>query len=122
MTRARVGFVRKGDNGIELTPDRQVQQAIRDFFLRLQSSSSLMQVLLWHHQEKIFMPVSRMSEGSESLEWKLPDYQQLLRLVKTPTYAGVCAWGRSGVRSRVVDGRSRKTGGTVWKWISGRSC
>ena len=111
MTRVPVGFVRKGDNGIEMTPDRQVQQAIHDFFLRLQSSSSLRQVLLWHHQEKILIPVSRMSEGSESVEWKLPDYQQLRRLVKNPTYAGAFAWGRSGVRSKVVDGRSRKTGG-----------
>lgn len=43
MTRVPVGFVRKEDNGIEMTPDGQVQQAIRDFFLRLQSSSSLRQ-------------------------------------------------------------------------------
>ena len=111
MTRVPVGFVRKGDNGIEMTPDRQVQQAIRDFFLRLQGSSSLRQVLLWHHQEKILIPVSRMRDGSESLEWRLPNYQQLLRMVKNPTYAGAFAWGRSGVRSRVVDGRSRKTEG-----------
>ncbi len=111
MTRVPVGFVRQGDNGIEMTPDRQVQQAIRDFFLRLQSSSSLRQVLLWHHQEKILFPVSRLRDGCESLEWRLPDYQQLLRTVKNPTYAGAFAWGRSGTRSTVVDGRSRKTVG-----------
>jgi DNA invertase Pin-like site-specific DNA recombinase len=111
MTRVPVGFVRKGDNGIEMTPDRQVQQAIRDFFVRLQGSSSLRQVLLWHHQEKILFPVARMRDGCESLEWRLPDYQQLLRMVKNPTYAGAFAWGRSGVRSKVVDGRSLKTVG-----------
>lgn len=111
MTRVPVGFVRKGDNGIEMTPDRQVQQAIHDFFLRLQGSSSLRQVLLWHHHEKILFPVSRIRDGSESLEWKLPNYQQLLRMVKNPTYAGAFAWGRSGARSKVVDGRSRKTEG-----------
>lgn len=111
MTRVPVGFVRKGDNGIEMTPDRQVQQAIRDFFLRLQGSSSLRQVLLWHHQEKILFPVARMRDGCESLEWRLPNYQQLLRMVKNPTYAGAFAWGRSGARSKVVDGRSRKTVG-----------
>ena len=111
MTRVPVGFVRKGENGIEMTPDRQVQQAIRDFFMRLQGSSSLRQVLLWHHQEKILFPVSRIRDGCESLEWRLPNYQQLLRMVKNPTYAGAFAWGRSGVRSKVVDGRSRKTVG-----------
>lgn len=111
MTRVPVGFVRKDGHGIEMTPDRQVQQAIRDFFLRLQGSSSLRQVLLWHHQEKILFPVTRMSDGRESLEWRLPNYQQLLRMVKNPTYAGAFAWGRSGARSKLVDGRSRKTAG-----------
>lgn len=52
-----------------------------------------------------------MRDGCESLEWRLPNYQQLLRMVKNPTYAGAFAWGRSGVRSKVVDGRSRKTVG-----------
>lgn len=111
MTRVPVGFVRKGASGIEMTPDRQVQQAIRDFFLRLQSSCSLRQVLLWHHQEKILLPVSPMRDGCESMEWRLPNYQQLLRMVKNPAYAGAFAWGRSGTRTRVVDGRSRKTQG-----------
>jgi DNA invertase Pin-like site-specific DNA recombinase len=111
MTRVPVGFVRKGDNGIEMTPDRHVQQAIYDFFLRLQSSSSLRQVLLWHHQEKILIPVSRLSDGCESLEWRLPDYQQLLRMVKNPTYAGAFAWGRSGTRSKVLGDRASKTAG-----------
>ncbi len=111
MTRVPVGFVRKGDNGIEMTPDRQVQQAIRDLFLRLRKSSSLRQVLLWHHQEKILFPVSCIRDGCDSLEWRLPNYQQLLRMVKNPTYAGAFAWGRSGSRSNVVDGRSRKTVG-----------
>ena len=126
MTRVPVGFVRKGDNGIEMTPDRQIQQVIRDFFLRLQGSSSLRQVLLWHHQEKILIPVSRMSDGHESLEWRLPNYQQLLRMVKNPTDAGAFAWGRSGVRSTCAPRWSTadraKQGATVLKWISGRSC
>lgn len=111
MTRVPVGFVRKGDTGIEMTPDRQVQQAIYDFFSRLQGSSSLRQVLLWHHQEKILIPVSRRRDGCESLEWRLPDYQQLMRMVKNPTYAGAFAWGRSGTRSKVVGDRPSKTAG-----------
>jgi DNA invertase Pin-like site-specific DNA recombinase len=111
MTRVPVGFVRKGDTGIEMTPDRQVQQAIHDFFSRLKASSSLRQVLLWHHQEKILFPVSCVRDGGELLEWRLPNYQQLLRMAKNPTYAGAFAWGRSGTRSKVVDGRSLKTMG-----------
>jgi DNA invertase Pin-like site-specific DNA recombinase len=111
MTRVPVGFVRKGENGIEMTPDRQVQQTILDFFSRLKAGSSLRQVLLWYHQEKLLFPVSCVRDGGELLEWRLPNYQQLLRMVKNPTYAGAFAWGRSGTRSKVVDGRSCKTMG-----------
>lgn len=111
MTRVPVGFIRKGGTGIEMTPDRQVQQAIGGFFSRLQGSSSLRQVLLWYHQEKILFPVCRLYDGCESLEWRLPNYQQLLRMVKNPAYAGAYAWGRSGARTKVVEGRSCKTGG-----------
>lgn len=111
MTRVPVGFIRKGCVGIEMTPNLQVQQAIRDFFLRLQGSCSLRQVLLWYHQEKILFPVARMRDGYESLEWRLPNYQQLLRMVKNPAYAGAFAWGRSAARTRVVDGRPLKTQG-----------
>jgi DNA invertase Pin-like site-specific DNA recombinase len=49
--------------------------------------------------------------GIECVEWQLPHYQQLLRIVKNPVYAGAFAWGRTGSRSRVIDGRSRKTSG-----------
>ncbi len=111
MTRVPVGYMRQGDTGIEMTPDRQVQQAIGDFFARLRGSSSLRQVLLWHHQERVLFPVSCVRDGCELLEWRLPNYQQLLRMVKNPTYAGAFAWGRSGGRTMVVDGRARKTGG-----------
>lgn len=111
MTRVPVGFVRTAGNGIAMTPDRQVQQAIRGFFERLRSSSSLRQALLWYHHEKILFPVSCMRDGCEIVEWRLPNYQQLLRLVKNPAYAGAFAWGRTAARSRVSEGRSHKTGG-----------
>jgi DNA invertase Pin-like site-specific DNA recombinase len=110
MTRVPVGFVRAG-SGMAMTPDREVQEAIRGFFGRLRSSSSLRQALLWYHHEKILFPVSCKRDGCEILEWRLPNYQQLLRLVKNPAYAGAFAWGRTAVRSRVLDGRSRKTCG-----------
>ena len=55
--------------------------------------------------------MQRRRDGLDSVEWQLPNYQQLLRLVKNPTYAGAFAWGRTSSRSEVIDGRSRKTDG-----------
>jgi len=111
LTRVPVGFVRKGANGIEMTPDRQIQEAIRALFLRFENSSSLRQVLLWYHEEKVPFPACRKRDGVETIRWTLPNYQQLMRIMKNPTYAGAFAWGRTTVRSRVVDGRSRKSEG-----------
>ena len=111
LTRVPIGYARKGATGIEMTPDRQIQEAIRGLFLRFERCGSLRQVLLWHHEEKVLFPVSRQRDGVDSVEWLLPNYQQLLRIIKNPTYAGAFAWGRTATRSRVVDGRSRKTPG-----------
>jgi hypothetical protein len=111
LTQVPIGYVRKGSTGIEMTPDRQVQEAIRSLFSRFLQCGSLRQVLLWHHEEKVLFPVSRKRDGIESVEWLLPDYQNLLRIMKNPTYAGAFAWGRTTTRSRMVDGRNRKTVG-----------
>lgn len=111
LTRVPIGFARKGSTGIEMAPDRQIQEAIRGLFVRFESCGSLRQVLLWYQEEKVLFPVSRRRDGVESVKWVQPNYQQLLRIMKNPTYAGAFAWGRTTNRSRLIDGRSRKTYG-----------
>ena len=111
LTRVPIGYVRKGSTGIEITPDRQVQDAIRSLFVRFTNRGSLRQVLLWYHEEKVLFPVSRKRDGIDSVEWLLPNYQLLLQIMKNPTYAGAFAWGRTATRTRVVNDRSRKTAG-----------
>ncbi len=111
LTRVPVGFIREGKTGIVITPDLEIQQSIRTLFEQFEALSSLRQVLLWHHEEKINFPVIRYRHGGYHLDWQLPNYQHLLRAMKNPTYAGAFAWGKSTSRSKVVDGRSLKTGG-----------
>jgi len=111
MTRAAVGYVRSGASGIDMTPDLEVQEAIRGVFDHFERVGSLRQVLLWHHQEKVPFPFLRLRDGTYTVAWQLPNYQSLLRLLKNPTYAGAFAYGRTQSRSQVVDGRSRKSGG-----------
>ena len=111
MTRVPVGYVRGGPAGIEMTPDREVQEAIRGVFFRFEQMGTLRQVFLWYHQQKILMPRLHVRDGVYSLMWSLPDYQFLLRILKSPTYAGAFAHGRTKSNSRVVDGRARKSGG-----------
>ncbi|MEZ5324129.1 MAG: recombinase family protein [Verrucomicrobiales bacterium] len=111
LTQVPIGYTRTPNNGIEMTPDLQIQEAIRGLFLRFNECGSLRQALVWYHDEKILFPTSRRRDGIDSVEWRLPHYQYLLRIVKNPTYAGAFAWGRTTSRSEVIDGRSRKTDG-----------
>lgn len=111
LTKVPIGYVRSGATGIEQTPDREVQEAVRGVFLRFEQMGTLRQALLWYHQEKVLVPRLHSRDGVCSVVWSLPDYQHLLRILKNPTYAGAFAHGRTRTQSRVVDGRSRKSGG-----------
>ena len=55
MWEVAVGYVRE-DQRIELTPDLQVQEAIRGVFAKFLQLGSARQVLLWYRQEKIPLP------------------------------------------------------------------
>ena len=114
LTKVPIGFIRhQHSNRIEMTPDREVQEAIRGVFSHFERFGTLRQVLLWYHQENITLPHLHVSEGEgeQRTVWSLPTYQQLLRMLKNPTYAGAFAYGRTQCRSVVVEGRSRKSGG-----------
>jgi DNA invertase Pin-like site-specific DNA recombinase len=107
-----VGYQRTETNGLEMIPDRQVQEAIRGVFHHFQQLGSIRQVMLWYRQEKI--PLCTLERGSHrryELVWKLPSYHRILAILKNPTYAGAFAYGRTRTRSRIVEGRARKTPG-----------
>src|ERR1019366_9055608 len=48
LTHVPVGFVRTEDNRVEMSPDLQVQEAIRGVFAQFQRLGSVRQVLLWY--------------------------------------------------------------------------
>jgi DNA invertase Pin-like site-specific DNA recombinase len=111
MTLVPIGYERCGVSGIEKTPDRQIQEAVNNLFQRFETMGTLRQVLLWYHQEEITFPRRRRVHGATTIEWRLPDYQQLLRILKNPTYAAAFAHGKSRSQTKIVDGRSRKSYG-----------
>ena len=79
LTEVPVGYVRTEANGIEMTPDRQVQEAIRGVFMQLRRLGSVRQVLMWYRQEQI--PVcgyERNADGRQEVVWRLPIYNRLL--------------------------------------------
>lgn len=111
LTRVPVGYVRSGPCGIEMTPDREVQESIRSVFQHFERLGTLRQVLLWHHHEKIPLPVVRVRGGMHELAWQMPNYQQLLRILKNPAYAGAFAYGRTRTLVQAAGDRPRKSQG-----------
>lgn len=106
-----VGLCWTSSGRIELDPDRRVQQAIHLVFRKMTELGSARQVLLWCRQEKVALPAFPRDPGEPRLVWKLPVYHSILGILTNPMYAGAYVFGKTEARTRIVDGRARKTVG-----------
>jgi len=112
LSQPAIGYIRTEKNGLELIPDRQVQDAIRGVFAKFSEMGSVRQVLLWYRQEGIPLPTWRTPEGNcTEVVWKLPGYPRIRAILKNPVYAGAFVHGRTRTKTVVVDGRARKSAG-----------
>ncbi len=96
---------------IELDPDEHMQEAIRLVFAKFRELGSARQVFLWLRVANVKMAVMRRNVDVCKIEWKAPAYHSVMQILHNPVYAGAYAFGRVGQRTRIVDGRSRKTNG-----------
>jgi DNA invertase Pin-like site-specific DNA recombinase len=97
--------------GIEMDPDERIVEAIRLVFQKFRELGSARQVLLWTKQSGVKLPVLRQSPVNRRIEWQAPAYHTVLQILQHPIYAGAYVFGRKSQRTRVVDGRARKTTG-----------
>jgi len=106
-----IGYIWHRDSGIAFDPDERLQEAIRLIFARFHRLGSARQVLLSLAAERTHFP--RPSDGKKmvSFQWTAIRYNNIIRLLKNPFYAGAYVYGKSEKRSTVVDGRVRKTYG-----------
>lgn len=111
LTQVPVGYVRTEDEGMEKTPDRQVQEAVAGVFRKFRELGSARQVLLWYRDEKLLLPALSRESGNRKVIWIEPIYSRIFGMLKNPTYAGVFVWGRNHTRTAIVEGRARKTRG-----------
>jgi DNA invertase Pin-like site-specific DNA recombinase len=111
LTQVPVGYVRTEDDGIEKTPDRQIQEAIAGIFNKFRELGSVRQVMLWYRDEKLLIPGLSRESGNRKVVWMNPVYPRIFGILKNPTYAGVFVWGRKQTRTSIVNGRARKTRG-----------
>jgi DNA invertase Pin-like site-specific DNA recombinase len=104
-----VGLCWTSSGRIELDPDRRVQQAIQLVFTKMTELGSARQVLLWFRRERMPLPAVPRSPGEPTLVWKPPVYHSILAMLTNPMYAGAYAFGKTEVRTRIIEGRVRKT-------------
>jgi len=105
-----VGFCWTSAGKIEIEPDRRVQQAVHLVFSKMTELGSLRQVLLWFRRGKVCLPAVVKGPGRNAV-WKLPVYNTIWHMVRNPMYAGAYVFGKTESRTKVVDGRARKSPG-----------
>src|ERR1700677_4101705 len=76
LTQVPVGYVRTEDEGMEKTPDRQIQDAIGGIFRKFLELGSIRQVLLWYRDERLVPALSRES-GNRKVVWIEPIYPRI---------------------------------------------
>ena len=106
-----IGYVRTDRNGMEMTPDLRVQEAIRGVFAKFRETGSVRQTLLWYRQNNVPLPTWSQASGNREVIWRLPVYNRIHSILKNPAYSGTFVHGRRGTRTVIVDGRVRKTAG-----------
>jgi DNA invertase Pin-like site-specific DNA recombinase len=105
---------------IEMDPDERVSGVIRLLFEKFRELGSARQVLLWAQDQALQLPITRRNNRSVcKIEWRPAAYHSVLQILRHPVYAGAYVFGRTTQRTRIVDGRARKTTGhskpmTAW--------
>src|SRR5229473_5900210 len=104
-TTVAVGYVRSADDRLELDSDKRVREALHLAFRKFGEFGSVRQVALWLCDDGIKMPIVVYGPRGRMVEWRLPRYNTIHRLLTNPIYAGAYVFGRTGSQFRVEAGR-----------------
>ena len=102
-----VGYVKTRHDRIDLDPDRRVREAITLVFSKFAEFQSIRQVHLWLRQEGIDLPAADYGLQGRHIVWKPPVYNTVHHLLTNPIYGGAYAFGRTGSRVQLAQGRKQ---------------
>ena len=106
-----VGYLWHREAGLGLDPDLRLQEVIRLIFARFQDLGSARQVLLSMTAEQVHFPRPSDEGGMTSFEWRPIRYRNVIAVLKNPFYAGAYVYGKSEKRTRIIEGRARRSYG-----------
>ena len=104
---AAVGDVRVGHDRIEQDPDLRIREAIDLVFRKFAEVQSVRQVHVWLRQENILLPAVVHGGEGRHVQWKAPVYNTIHHILTNPIYAGAYAFGRTGSKVTIDQGRKR---------------
>ena len=107
-----VGYVKVRRDRIEQDPDRRVQAALDLVFRKFAEFQSIRQVHRWLREEEVALPAVQTDGEERRIVWKPPVYKTVHALLTSPIYAGAYAFGRTGTRVTIENGRKRVTVGS----------
>lgn len=107
FTTVAVGYVKVGQDRIEMDPDQRVRDAIALVFRKFAELGSVRQVHLWLRQEGILLPAVRYGPRGREMIWKLPVYNTVKKMLENPVYAGAYVWGRRTSQVHFEEGHKR---------------
>jgi DNA invertase Pin-like site-specific DNA recombinase len=117
MWEVPVGFVRNEEGRIEKHPDRQVQQVIEAVLEKFRQLGSARQTMIWFREEQIRLPRARPGSEGREVAWQLATLSRVRQILKNPCYGGAFAFGRTGTKMSVVEGRAHKSPSRRYKSI-----
>jgi DNA invertase Pin-like site-specific DNA recombinase len=105
FTPPSVGFVKAEGGGYVKDPNLRVQSAISLVFGKFLDLGSVRQALFWFKEHDVNLPVRVHELGSWKIQWKVPRYCMLYRILTHPLYGGAYVYGRTQTRLEFKDGK-----------------
>lgn len=109
--RVPVGYLWSRDTGLEMNPDRRVQDAVATVFRLFGRFESARRTHLHMVREKILFPRTVDARRPSPIRWATPTYSNIKCVLTNPFFAGAYAYGKSTNKTKVVDGRLTKVYG-----------
>ena len=96
---------------IEMDPDARVSDTIKLMFRKFRELGSARQLFLWVRHAALQIPVVQQISPQQRIGWQAPAYHNLVEMMHNPIYAGAYVFGRTTHRTRLVEGRAKRTTG-----------
>ena len=83
-TSVAIGYVRSTDDRLEIDPDKRVREALHLAFRKFAEFGSVRQVSMWLCDEGLKMPIVVYGPAGRMVQWQLPRYTTIHRLLTNP--------------------------------------